>query len=504
MTPAKSKNPTPFRSSPPARPSPPSKPSPTSRSTSLAPSSSRTSAPSTPSPAGTTLTFYGGAGEIGGNKFLLQTPRSKIYLDFGASFDFGQDYFYEWLQPRAANGLECYFEFGILPMVPKLYSRAQLQFTDLPYEPPDIDGVFLSHHHSDHIGHLSFLDEDIPLYMGHGTKAIIDAYSSLFPSLVDIGDHNSINVFKSGDTIRLKDLTIRPIHVEHSTPGAYGYIIETPSGVIAFTGDFRRHGPLRRLTDEFISAAASSSPRALLCEGTRMTPDPENHYTEDQVYKKVKGIIARSKGLVLCEFSMCNIDRFNSLYQATLDAHRTFVIDTKYAFLLDRLRSSSTLKLPDPRRDKTLKVYYKLSKSREFSPSDYRAQDKVFMDNMITFNEIRSRPRDYVMFTGFNKLMELVYIRPQKADYIYSSSESFLEGEENADQRRVLDNWLTHFGITLHKAHCSGHAGKTDLEYAVRKIAPEILIPIHTRNPEEFKKIHDNVIIPKRGGTIRL
>ncbi len=475
-----------------------SSPSKTSRTSSPPHASRQSSRPSSP----TSLTFYGGAGEIGGNKFLLQTPRSKIYLDFGESFDFGEDYFYEWLQPRAANGLECYFEFGIVPMVPKLYSRAQLQFTDLPYEKPDIDGVFLSHHHCDHIGHLSFLDEDIPLYMGHGTKAIIDAYSSLFPSLVNIGDHNSITLFKSGDTIRLKDLTIRPIHVEHSTPGAYGYIIETPSGVIAFTGDFRRHGPMNRLTDEFISAAAASKPRALLCEGTRMTPDPENHYTEDEVYKKVKDIIARSKGLVLCEFSMCNIDRFNSLFKAATEAGRTFVVDTKYAFLLDQLRS--TLKLPDPQKDKALKVYYRLAKSREFSPKDYRAQDKAFMGNMITFREIRDRPRDYVMFTGFNKLMELVYIRPQKADYIYSSSESFLEGEENADQRRVLDNWLTHFGITLHKAHCSGHAGKSDLEYAVRKIAPEILIPIHTQHPEEFKKIHDNVIIPKRGGTIRL
>jgi ribonuclease J len=457
---------------------------------------------STSQTSGTSLTFYGGAGEIGGNKFLLQTPRSKIYLDFGESFDFGQDYFYEWLEPRAANGLECYFEFGIVPMTPKLYSRAQLQFTDLPYEKPDIDGVFLSHHHSDHIGHLSFLDEDIPLYLGHGTKAIIDAYSSLFPSLVNIGEHNSITLFKSGDTIRLKDLTVRPIHVDHSTPGAYAYIIETPSGNIAFTGDFRRHGPMKRLTEDFISAAAASKPRALLCEGTRMTPDPENHYTEDQVYEKVKGIIAKSKGLVLCEFSMCNIDRFNSIFKATKDAGRTFVIDTKYAFLLDRLRA--ILKLPDPLKDKTLKVYYKLAKSREFSEKDYGPKDKAYMGNMITFREIRARQRDYVMFTGFNKLMELVYIRPQKADYIYSSSESFLEGEENEDQRRVLNNWLTHFGITLHKAHCSGHAGKTDLKYAVRKIAPEILIPIHTRNPEEFKKIHDNVIIPKRGGTIEI
>ena len=448
------------------------------------------------------LTFFGGAGEIGGNKILLQTPRSKIYLDFGQSFDFGEDYFYEWLEPRAANGLECYFEFGIVPKIPKLYSRAQLQFTDLAYERSDIDGVFLSHHHSDHVGHLSFLDEEIPLYMGHGTKGILDAYSSLFPSLVDIGEHTAIHLFKSGDIIRLKDLVVRPIHVEHSTPGAYGYIIDTPAGTIAYTGDFRRHGPRKYMTDEFISEAARSKPRVLLCEGTRMTPDPEKHYSEEEVYENVYGIIKRSKGLVLSEFSMCNIDRFHSIFKAAQDAGRTFVVDTKYAFLLDRFKE--IMELPDPRTDKSLKVYYKLSKNREFSPKDYRPYEQEYMGNMITFREIRANQRQYVMFTGFNKLMELIYIRPENADYVYSSSESFLEGEENKEQRRVLDNWLKHFGITLHKAHCSGHAGKSDLKYAVRKINPEILIPIHTQNPEEFRKIHDQVIIPKRGETIDL
>ena len=40
--------------------------------------------PSSTTPSSSTsLTFYGGAGEIGGNKILLQTPHSKVYLDFG-------------------------------------------------------------------------------------------------------------------------------------------------------------------------------------------------------------------------------------------------------------------------------------------------------------------------------------------------------------------------------------------------------------------------------------
>ena len=443
------------------------------------------------------LTFYGGAGEIGGNKILLESPKSKIYLDFGESFDFGADYFYEWLQPRAANGLECYFEFGIVPKLPRLYGRNQLRFTDLAYEKPDIDAVFVSHHHSDHIGHLPFLDEGIPIHMGHGTKSIIDAYAALFPTLLDIGGHESLRLFRSGDRIRVKDLVVRPIHVEHSTPGAYGFIIETPAGVVAYTGDFRRHGPMRAMTDEFIEEAAKARPRILICEGTRMASDPGKHYDEAQVCERVKAIMKRSKGLVLCEFSMCNIDRFRSFYDAARDAGRILVIDTKYAFLLDSLRGD--LDLPDPCIDPSLRVYFKLSKTREFCEADYGSKERGYMGNMITFREIEENQRDFVMFTGFNKLMELVYVQPRNADYIFSSSEHYLEGEENREQRKVLDNWLRHFGITLHKVHCSGHATRSDIEHTVGAIAPEILIPVHSDKPGEFKKLHGNAILPKRG-----
>ncbi len=34
----------------------------------------------------TSLTFYGGVNEIGGNKILLQDKDTKIFLDFGKGF----------------------------------------------------------------------------------------------------------------------------------------------------------------------------------------------------------------------------------------------------------------------------------------------------------------------------------------------------------------------------------------------------------------------------------
>jgi ribonuclease J len=65
----------------------------------------------------TSLTFYGGVNEIGGNKILLEDKKTKIFLDFGQSFSFGAKFFTSWLQPRSLNGLEDYFELNLLPKI---------------------------------------------------------------------------------------------------------------------------------------------------------------------------------------------------------------------------------------------------------------------------------------------------------------------------------------------------------------------------------------------------
>ena len=199
------------------------------------------------------LTFFGGAREIGGNKILLEENGAKVYLDFGMPFNFGEDYILEekYLKPRDADGLAPYFELDLIPKVSKLYSEGMLRHCDLKYQKPDVDAVFISHHHSDHVGELKYLDENIPVYMGHGTHAIMDTYAKLYPGFGKYGEHD-VREFKSGDRIDVKGLGFRPIHVEHSTPGAYGYVIERDGGNIVFTGDLRMHGQCAHMTEEFV------------------------------------------------------------------------------------------------------------------------------------------------------------------------------------------------------------------------------------------------------------
>lgn len=489
------------------------------------------------------LTFYGGAKEIGGNKILLEDKKAKVYLDFGMPFDFGEGYFVPevYLEPRGADGLAPYFELGMVPKIPKLYSEDMLAHTDLKYEKPDVDAVFVSHHHSDHTGELKFLDESIPVYMGHGTKVIMDAYRKMYPSFSDYGEHDT-RTFKTGDEVEVKGMRFRPIHVEHSTPGAYGLIVESEEwGPLVYTGDLRMHGQKKEMTEEFIEEARKARPEVLLCEGTMMPPKrvtgmPKEEaeeakeeivrkwYSEDYVKKKVSSVIKDSKGLVFAHFAMSNIDRFRSIWEACVENNRKLVVDPKYAYLLECLREKITW-IPDD-----LRLYYRLNSSgnwdeqgytgewrrywgdelpdycyticrngsRRRKPGTWRCEDEMKKGN-ITFKDIREKPKDYVLFINVSRLTELAHIRPKKADYVYSSSEHFLEGEDNYKMKTAMENWLKHFDVSWETAHCSGHASAKDIERMVKRVKADVVVPIHTLNPEKFKDFCDVKVVGKEG-----
>jgi ribonuclease J len=422
------------------------------------------------------LTFYSGVNEIGGNKILLEDRGTRIFLDFGKSFTFRVDYFAGYPGPRAINGLGDYFEFDLLPRIKGLYSKEQLASTDLAYVEPEVDAI--------------------PVYLSAGTKLFMESMEETSGSC-DYGEHKC-NLFRTGDKIKIGDVTVEPVHVDHSIPAAYGFIIHTSAGAVVYTGDLRRHGPRRDLTEEFIERARDAEPVALITEGTRMADvERRQNYSEPQVAKLANDVVSSTDRMVFAARYSRDIDRLNSFYKVAKKNGRKLVINPKTAHLLTKLLSDEHLRVPDPLKDDNIVVYFKRKRSGAFDESDYYVWEREFMDKMVTHDYVGKNQKSLIMDLDFPQLIELVDIKPKLGShFIHSMSEPFSEEDV---ENNVLHNWIDHFKMQFHQMHASGHMSKDDLVEMVNYIKPKRGFPVHTENQQLFRSCCSNVQTVKQG-----
>ena len=448
----------------------------------------------------TSLTFYGGVNEIGGNKILLKDGKAKVFLDFGQSFTMGVEYFTGLLGPRPFFGLRDYFEFDLMPKIRGLYSKEQLTYTNLHYYKPNFDAVFISHAHFDHVAHIYFVDEKIPIFIGSGTKFFLESMEET--TSTSLGEH-PYKTFRTGDIIKIDPLEIEPIHVDHSVPGAYGFIIHTSKGELVYTGDLRAHGPKKEMTEEFIAKACESKPVAMITEGTRIVEKkPRANYSESEVKEKGNEIVSNTNKIVFVTHHGRDIDRFQTIYEVAKQNGRKIVIFPRMAYLLNKLVEDEHLDFPDPLRDNNIFVYYKRKKSGTFSEEDYYAWERLFMGKMVSADYVHENQSELIMDLDFYQFGELIDIKPDEGShFIHSMSEPFSE-EDIEDQ--VMHNWLDHFKIKFHQLHASGHMNRKELIEMVKQINPKKLFPVHTENPAFFKRTKKKTVIIERGKTYRL
>ena len=451
------------------------------------------------------LTFYGGVKEIGGNKILLEDNGTRIFFDFGLSFKKGTEYYTGFLAARNVAGAADDLELGILPRIKGLYSGDQLRFSDLKYEEPKFNAIFISHPHMDHCAHLQYIDESIPVYLGEVTKKIIESYQPGEREEEALGIH-PFKTFRTGDKIKIDGIEIEPVHVDHSVPGAYGFIIHTSEGAVVYSGDYRLHGPASNMTQDFIKKVVCSKPMAFITEGTRLgRKEKGENFTEDMVRKVANKIVLKSKKLVISTFYGRDIDRILTFYNVAKDNGRKFVISMRTAHLLNKLKDDKKLNIPDPLKDDNILIYARRKKTGCYIEKDYYIWERPYLENHVGFQHIHNSCEKCLLNLDLYNFTELIDIKPKSGDFIHSMSEPFTEGGMDQIEQEVMLNWIKHFKLKFHQVHASGHISPKELKKVLKEINPKKVFPIHTENPRMFKKLFKkNVVIAKEGKSYNL
>jgi len=422
----------------------------------------------------TTLTFYGGVNEIGGNKILLQDRDTRVFFDFGMSFAMKKQFYSPpFLSPRSEKSLQ---ELGILPQITGVYKFDQ--------SPPEVDAVFISHGHLDHCAYLSFIKREIPVYCGETTQIILQALSEIRRADLEFSVSDiEFKIFRTGKKIVVGNLEIEPFHVDHSVPGAYGFVIHTSNGTVVYTGDFRDHGAKPEMTRDFVENAKKAKPTAIITEATNMTGAAVS--SEAEVESKLNNIIAGADGIVLAEFAYSDVDRLNSFFHIAKKNQRCLAVSLKQAYLLDALRKDKGLSVPALEDDGIL-IFRKSKKRFEKWETQlierYEGQNKIFDVFKVSKQQCK-----VVLAVSFYDFEELVPLKPAAGScYVLSASEPFNE-EMEIDYERLV-NWLRHYGLPQYHVHVSGHIMPLQLKKALKEINAKRIFPVHTESVDLFAK----------------
>jgi ribonuclease J len=446
----------------------------------------------------TTLTFYGGVNEIGGNKILLKDGDVKVFFDFGMSFAIRRQYYSPpLLSPKSEKSLQ---ELGVLPKIDGVY-----KFDD---KQPEVDSVFISHGHMDHSAYLSFIKREIPVYCGETTRIILQAFGEIRKTDLEFNVEGiDFKDFRTGKTVNVGGLQIEPIHVDHSVPGAYGFIIHTSSGAVVYTGDFRFHGAKPEMTREFLEKAKNAEPIAVITEATNMTGATVS--SEGEVERKLNQIVEQTKGIVLAEFASTDVDRLNSFHRVAKRNGRCLAVSLRQAYLMDALRSDKRLSIPSL-EDENVLIFRKSKKPTE-GKERFRSWEKQLLEQyhgkVVDSEQVSKQQCKIILTMSFYDLEQLVEIQPKPGScYISSSSEPFNE-EMEIDFEKLV-NWLRHYGLPQYHVHVSGHIMPLQLKAILEEIDAKAVFPVHTENAELFAKFmkgsKSRVVLAEKGKEYQL
>jgi len=439
------------------------------------------------------ITFYGGIDTIGGTKIAIEEGGYRIIFDFGATYSPSEDLIGGRIHARSGDaGLRDLVTMGYTPALDGLYRPGAAEKLGLEPGRGEKTQIFISHLHLDHMALLHLLSDDLPVWMHHESLRLFRAVAATGEEpVVPVGARG----FEWGQVIEVGPMKVTPVAVDHDIPGASALLIETSAGTVVYTGDLRRHGPNPELVDQFIEAAKATHPRILLIEGTRLGeaefyPDRKPTIPEADVAGRFVELLQGRQGLALTTLYPRNPLRIANIVKVLPTVGRVLALSPEMAHIYGAMGYD----LQDV-------VLYLRSKDQDLLTAGTAPGwlNALLSQGVRTVDAeaVRADQSRYLLQLFYWDLPELVDMKPAEGSlFIHSNGEPL--GRFDPAYELFL-RWLAHFQLELASVPSTGHASHEDLISIVEGIAPDILMPIHSKTPERMEVAGQARVMPELG-----
>lgn len=399
------------------------------------------------------ITIHRGIDQIGGCITEIATDKARILIDLGQNLPDGEGV----VNDDFAN-------FEVIEKITK-----------------DIDAIFYTHYHGDHLGLFHLVPDSISQHIGKVAKrvALCKHQRLVFikerkeQSEKEIAKIEAMQSFESQQIIKVGDIKITPYFVSHSAYDAFMFLIEANGKRILHTGDFRGHGYLSKGLPPTIEKLILKQGNIdfLITEGTMLSRLDERVRHENELKREVIEIMKQYKNVfVLC--SSTDMERLATFHAANKEIKgRPFVCDDFQKNVLEIFtdtvgKKSDLFDFGEPY------TFWK-----ENDKLIHWMQDKGF--SMLV--RATDKFNDYIEFL-------LSLLEKDNTILIYSMWKEYINPQSIHANKRYLD-FIDKFPRII-KIHTSGHASSDCLADVCNLVNPATgIIPIHSENSADYQKL---------------
>lgn len=390
----------------------------------------------------------GGLAEIGKNMTVVEYGNDIIIVDCGLTFP-----------DEDMLGIDI-----VIPDISYLEKNAK-----------KIKGLIITHGHEDHIGAIPYVLKklNIPVY---GTRLTLGLLKNKFQEHKLNTD--CLNEIHAGTPFKLGVFKIEPVQASHSIPDSVSFAIDTPVGMVIFTGDFKIDytpidGDLMDLPR--LAMLGDKGVLALLADSTNIEREGYS-MSERHVGETFKDIFARAESRIVVATFASNLHRVQQVISASEYFGKKVAISGRS--MVNTIGVALELGYLNV-KDGTIIDINNVNK--------YPGDQVVILTTGSQGEPMSALSR---MANGDHRQVHLV---PEDTVVISASP---IPGNEKT-VFNVL-NKLTEIGVkviyqALADVHVSGHAFKEELKLIHTLVRPKYFIPVH--GEQRHLKLHAKLAV---------